>query len=207
MTLIQIGKDMHLENIKNKFNWYISNVSSKGHAASLELAHYTFNHCEKNKPSKVVDMGSGFTSYVLRYYKKHINPDAIVFSIDDDTAWMRKTRNFIKESDLDANNILYFYDFVKTEEKDFDFILYDMGHIPTRIENVAFPKTIAAKGATILYDDIHFDQAFSNKVGLYMPNYYQDVFYDYCKDNNLTFEKLNETIDEYGRYSVKVINE
>ncbi len=190
--------------IEKKWKEYTTTISSQGHASSLELCQYLFKHLKTYTPEHVVDMGSGFSSFVTRYYKKEINPNAIVYSVDDDVTWLEKTKQYLIREELPIDNLVLFEDFKNTDLK-FDLILYDLGRIPTRIKNIEFPATITKSGATILYDDIHFDKAYSNKCRIYDTPYLQDVFFDYTKKNGLSWDKLIETYDIYGRYCMKVI--
>lgn len=190
--------------IENKWKEYITKISSQGHASSLEQSQYLFEHLKTCMPEYVVDMGSGFSSFITRYYKKEINPNATVYSVDDNLSWLRKTEQYLIREKLSIDNLVLFEDFKNTDLK-FDTILYDLGRIPTRIKYIEFPATIANPGATILYDDIHFDKAYSNKCKIFDTPYLQDVFFDYAKKNSLDWDKLTETYDVYGRYCVKVV--
>lgn len=189
--------------IEEKWKEYITTVSEQGHASSLELCTYMYNYLVKHKPTYVVDMGSGLSSFVTRYYKQIHNPDAVVYSVDDDSSWINKTRDYLIKEELSVENLILFEDFKNTDLK-FDYILYDLGHIPTRIANIKFPATIAKSGSVILYDDIHFDRAYSNRCGIFNEPYLQDVFYEYINEMNFNSEKLIETVDVYGRYCMKV---
>ena len=197
------GSYTNLSEIQKMYMLYITHVSSKGHAASLELADYMFEYLKENKPSSIVDMGSGFTSYICRYYQKHYDPSAYCVSVDDNDAWIGRTHVFLSHANVSTDNLILWEEFKDTKEK-FDFILYDMGHIPTRIEHIEFPLSILADGGCILYDDIHFDKEYSNKVGIHLQPYLQDAFYKMVEKYDLNIEKLEDTVDDYGRYAVKV---
>lgn len=190
--------------INEKWEEYIKTVSSKGHASSYELCNYIYEYLKKHNPKYVLDMGSGFSSFTTRYYQKEHNPNAVVYSVDDNSDWIKKTQAYLQQENLSTENLVLFDDFKETELK-FDFILYDLGRIPTRIKNIDFPLTVAKSGSVILYDDIHFDKTYSNKVNITEEPYLQDVFFDYVDKMNLKFKKLTETYDEFGRYCMEVI--
>ena len=60
-----------------------STVSSKGMALSLETAALVLLLCEIKQPKTIVDLGSGFSSYVLRKWAQGAKHDVVVWSVVD----------------------------------------------------------------------------------------------------------------------------
>lgn len=129
---------------------YISNVSRSDMAASLELAAFLFSVCKINHYTKLLDAGSGFSSFAFRFYAKQ-TPGVRVYSIDDDAAWLMKTKHYLKEHSLDTLDMLTLEDFVKLNEGGFDCILHDMNFVEVRIKYVDFVLQLAKKMASSLW--------------------------------------------------------
>jgi len=106
---------------ENQHKYYVSNISRADMAASFELSSLTFQLCLNVKPKKMLDMGSGFSSYVLRTYADE-STESKVYSVDDDSAWLEKTRNYLRDSKVNTENLLTLDNFIQSNEKDFDFI-------------------------------------------------------------------------------------
>jgi len=83
--------------LKPYYKNYCKNVSPDSQALSLKASVYCYNYCVKNKPRKIIDLGSGFTSFVLRLYQKNFSTEDFkiyVYSVDDNKKWLNKTYNF-----------------------------------------------------------------------------------------------------------------
>jgi hypothetical protein len=52
---------------------------------------------------RLLDLGSGFSSYVLRAYAAGV-PGAVGWSVDDDPAWLEKTRAFLVSEGLSTEH-------------------------------------------------------------------------------------------------------
>ena len=87
-----------MKNIEEKFNnaysEYITSVSNEDMAISREACLYILRFCLENKPLKIVDLGSGITSYTLRLYQQYSNDDVRIYSIDDNKGWLQKSKEF-----------------------------------------------------------------------------------------------------------------
>jgi hypothetical protein len=182
------------------YNEYISTVSLKGHAASLELGLMYYKLCSALKPKSIVDLGSGFTSYVGRLYAQR-NPDVLVYSVDDNNDWLIKTQRFLSKHNVSTDNIISWDVFQNTELK-FDIVLYDLGRIPTRIANIDKPFGLVSSNGLVILDDAHFNEQFTKNLRMPAP-YLSDIMADALQ--RLQFESHSlqqETIDCFGRYAL-----
>lgn len=75
---------------------YVTEVSDRNWAASLELSAFLWQLCRAVDARRVLELGSGFTSYVFRRYAAEADHDVQVLSIDDDDAWLEKTSAFLR---------------------------------------------------------------------------------------------------------------
>ncbi len=76
---------------------YVKNVSNPIMALSLELSVFLLLLCDFIKPKNILDFGSGFSSFIFRYYAAHYvnNQSTIIWSLDDSQEWLDKTSEFL----------------------------------------------------------------------------------------------------------------
>jgi 2-polyprenyl-3-methyl-5-hydroxy-6-metoxy-1,4-benzoquinol methylase len=142
------------EILRPYYEEYVSKVSRSDMAASLELAAFLFSVCKINQYTKLMDVGSGFSSFVFRFYAKQ-TPGVRVYSIDDDAEWLEKTKHYLNEHSLNTDDMLTVEDFMQLNEGGFDCILHDMNFVEVRIQYVDFVFRSAKKNGLIIMDDVH----------------------------------------------------
>ena len=64
---------------------------SGGCSLSLELARIILEVTSEDHAKRLLDLGSGFSSCVLRAYAAGVS-GAVMWSVDDDPAWLEKAR-------------------------------------------------------------------------------------------------------------------
>lgn len=195
-----------LKELKPYYKEYTSEVSPDDWAISLELATFLQIFCDITKPKSILDLGSGFSSFVFRRYQAtaHIKPE--VWTVDDSQKWLKKTRTFLEYTTYPCENLTTwnsFLEFLSTtrdvknklqsEVKNFDLILHDLGSMESRAGRlerllmVLIP--LSSPNGVIILHDIH------------KPNYLKAVIqmskHLNCKVYNLKFY----TLDSYGRHS------
>jgi predicted O-methyltransferase YrrM len=145
------------------------------------------------KPKNILDLGSGFSSFVFRYYKK-LNEKCNVTSVDTSVEWLEKTISFLEKNKLDTQNIYTFKQFKKLKniKHNYDFILYDLGPTSTRAENLEYVLELAKPNCPIVIDDLHNN------------NYKKDVIDIVSNSRKNLFFLNEETFDVYGRYAALV---
>lgn len=134
---------------------YIFHVSTANMAASLELATFLYSFCELMKPTRIVDLGSGFSSFVFRHYAAQASAPAQVWSVDDDPAWLEKTRAYLGEHHLSTSNLELWDRFRQTQHPQFDLVLNDINRPPAREQMIAPSLDLVRPGGVIIFDDIH----------------------------------------------------
>jgi predicted O-methyltransferase YrrM len=168
---------------------YIFSVSSALHAASLQLSAFLLTLCRAKKPASVADLGSGYSSHVLRVYAAAADQAVRVCSVDDSPAWIEKTRAFVERLGHSGNGLVTWDEFKQTSPNGFDLVLYDLGTMGTRGRELTTVLAEAKKGALIVLDDLHY-RAYRELVEKVVSELHF-VAYD--------FEEL--TRDEYGRFA------
>ena len=160
---------------------YITQVSNKAWAISLELAYYLEKLVEERKPKRILDLGSGFSSYVFSL------SDAEVWSVDKSKDWLEKTKQFFLKYKLPVERFILAEDF-KFDGK-YDLILLDIGLAENRKEY--FEKVRKHCSGVVILDDMHFAA-------------YREEAREFFKDCKI-IDLKEETIDEFGRYAWMIV--
>lgn len=155
---------------------YIKTVSSKSYAISLELSYLLLQLMSRLKASRILELGTGWSSYVFRQGK------AEVWSIDTDTEWMEKTCAFLLKHKCLNGHFCLLEDF-KFENK-YDLVLVDIKE-SERLPSFPFLKKCCS--GVIVFDDAHWED---------YPERIRKAFRDWTL---VDLKKL--TLDSYGRYA------
>ena len=107
----------------DKYNHYITNVSIGNSAASIEAASLLDVIARNNKVQRILDLGSGFSSFLDDI--KDASSPVEVWSVDTDAMWLDKTAQYLKENELDVSNLFHWDEFTEKFEK-FDLIFVDI---------------------------------------------------------------------------------
>ena len=75
---------------------YVKEVSRPNWAASIQLAAFLLHLCRATEPTRILELGSGFTSYVFRLYAEE-GEGVTVVSADDSEEWLRETATFLRD--------------------------------------------------------------------------------------------------------------
>jgi predicted O-methyltransferase YrrM len=136
------------------YHRYVAAVSTPDAAISLELAVFVTSLLRDRRPQRILDLGSGFSSAVFRYYQKKAVPPPEVWSIDDSSAWLEKTRAFLKAQGLPGERLAGWDEFSQQELQPFDFLFHDLGSITVRTQTLARVLSLAAPGGIVILDDM-----------------------------------------------------
>jgi predicted O-methyltransferase YrrM len=130
---------------------YVSRVSWADHAVSLETAACLLQICETFRPERVLDTGSGYSSYVLRRYAREHG--ATVVSVDTDKAWLGRTAQFLVDTGVGAEGLLAWDDFQATRPEPFGLVFHDIEgalRVPTMEQVVR----LARPDGHVVFDDV-----------------------------------------------------
>lgn len=182
----------NMERLRPVYNQYVNEVSSPDMAASLELAAFLLTTCQLKGYRKLLDLGSGFSSFVFRLYAKE-TPGVIVFSVDDNVSWLKKTRMFLLANFVEADRLITMEEFQKTNEVDFDCVLHDLNLAEGRIDHLDQIMQLISKEGLVILDDLH------------KPDYLMQVLSNLENTSHKIFSLEPITLDSYGRFSMGVI--
>lgn len=139
---------------ENDYLDYLTRVGHPNHAASLELIATLWLLAEDSGARRIIDLGSGFTSFILRTYAAE-HPGVEVWSVDDSAEWLERTRGWLGEKGVSTAH-LYTWDNLMTQGRhDFDLVLHDMGMMDTRARCLTDAVGLAREGGLVILDDVH----------------------------------------------------
>ena len=105
---------------------YVTSVSTADMAVSLPIASLCLALCRIEHPKRILDLGSGFSSFIFRMHATELG-GCEVYSADDSAEWLHKTRDYLITKQMPATN-LYEWPLPKDTDK-FDFIFHDQEDI------------------------------------------------------------------------------
>ena len=182
--------DIYKKPLQNYYDDYVANVSRSDMAISLETATFLNFVVSTRKPSSILDLGSGFSSFVFR---KFSDPQCEIYSIDDSQEWLDKSKDFLIRNNTRHNNMqtwdVFLNDFKRhNPDFKFDLVFHDLGGMKTRQRTLNDILSFSSESGVIIFDDIH------------KSDYYKAV-YALSIENNFYFEPMKSlTLDSYGRY-------
>lgn len=189
----RIDPDGHIREV---YKEYVNTVSTPDEAISLELASLLWFILETRQPKSVVDLGSGFSSYLFRYYQQLLRRlgqpgrDCRVISCDDNETWLCRTADFLRRKNLSHSGLLLWDRFL--EERDQlrpDLILHDLGNMPVRVKTLPQALNLCGPQTIVIIDDVHKPQM-------------RRAVLDQMRERNLVGHDLTHfTYDSFGRYA------
>lgn len=142
--------------ISEAYEDYVTNFSNKSEPIRPEGIKNILRFCFLFKPKKLIDFGSGFSSYIFRLYKSKFNPSSVVFSVDDNKEWLSVTRDFLKKYECDSENLFLFSNFIKKVDSKFDLILNDFSsRWPVRQISMKLCYNLISENGVLLLDDFN----------------------------------------------------
>lgn len=171
------------------YNQYVNEVSTPQMALSLKAAVFMFILCDVIKPKRVLDLGSGFSSFVLRTYAV-THREVKVWSIDDNHEWLDRTKAYLVEHELSTERLMLWDEFYQSLTIDpFDFVVHDMGSMIFRQQVLSEVIKMVQSGQGLIFlDDVH------------KPLYARYVRHCLLDSSSLYFDLILDTLDQYQRY-------
>jgi len=169
---------------------YVSTVSSPLWALSHLSAAFCHALCCRLAPARILDLGSGFSSYVLRSYARTADNPCIVHSVDDSQDWLDKTREFLRGKDLPLSDLFLWRDYKAMANNRFDLIVHDLGGtLDVRVEVLSEALGYCVPSGMVVLDDLH------------KPDYEQ-LALRACNASGFRLVYMeSETTDQFGRFA------
>jgi predicted O-methyltransferase YrrM len=192
MTLQPSRDDIrpYFERLVPAYREYCLTVSKRSMALSIETCAYLWWLCVHLDAKAVADLGSGFSSYVLRLYASESGHTVRVASVDDNDEWLDKSERFIADHGLTPKG-LYGPEW-RDHPAQYDVICHDYAAGDIRNEWMTVAVEHRAPSGVVVFDDAqnhnhHFNMAAAARhAGLRLYDVYE------------------QTVDEVGRYGAMV---
>ena len=182
-------KKAHEQKLMPAYEAYIGGISSEDMAASMETAVFLFTLAFVKQPSQILDLGSGFSSFVFRLYAKEAGDGVAVFSVDDNQEWLSKTRSFLVACDLETTHLLDWRAFSQSKTGRFDLIFHDLGSMELRAETLPHVLDLSLPEGAIVLDDMHSE-------------YYRPIALKIVEESGFSLYSARKyTLDRFGRFS------
>ena len=160
---------------------------------SLEQAIFLAAFCKATKPGRVLDLGSGFSTYVLRRYKEEAGDNVEVLSVDDDAEWLTKTAAFVRSKGLSDDNLEAWTQFSSVNQAPFDAVYFDIASTELRLSIFDQAVSSCRAGGLFMVDDCH------------SPTIRQGVLEAADRCNCEILSLYNWTLDRFGRYAIALV--
>jgi predicted O-methyltransferase YrrM len=131
---------------------YIARVSPDPIAIARPLATFLGVLCTELSPPRVLDLGSGFSSYAFRACS---GATAAIWSIDQQRAWLDRTRGFLRRHGADTPHLATWDDFIATSPAPFDLVLQDFATLDVRLGMLDRVIDLCRPGGLVVIDDMH----------------------------------------------------
>ena len=180
--------------LKPAYEQYVGSVSKADMAVSWETSCFLYFVATTRGCRTVLDLGSGFSSYVLRASAIHASNGATVNSVDDDALWLDKTESFLADNAMPIDRLTTWTQFNQHNHSRFDLIFHDLGNMRTRAETFPAVLDLLEDGGLLVLDDMH------NKR-------YRRVVEKHSGRNGISLYSVRKhTLDEYDRFAEIVVN-
>ena len=169
---------------------YVGGVSVADHAASLETSAVLLYLCRRVRARRVLDLGSGFSSFVLRAYAHSSHWPVTVVSVDTDPEWLAKTAAFLDGRTNTPGELITWDEFNRRADwEPFDVIFHDLDKGDVRTNAVPWVCRLVAPNGVVVFDDAHHDG-------------HREAFWKYGDANGLDVYSLHEqTMDTFKRFA------
>jgi hypothetical protein len=176
--------------LENAHRGYVATISSPEAAVSLQLAGLLGAWCELFHPKRVLDLGSGFSSFVFGRYA--VKAGAFALSVDDQPEWIERSKGFLEGQGLDPGQVIHLDDLGHPEP--FDLVFMDLSS-DMAVRKRVTPAAIGLTAKAIVLDD-------AQKIHV------RDRFEELASESGLAiFSLRNLTKDDFGRYALIAIRE
>ena len=134
--------------IDGAWRTYVTEVSHPGHAVSQRTAAFLACLYLMRKPARILDLGSGFSSFIAARY----GAGAEVVAVDTDPMWLAKTRHYLDGHGIQVD-LRAWEGF--TDPGLFDVVFVDLGGGTVRDGAIRAACDLVDPNGVIVFDDAH----------------------------------------------------
>lgn len=147
---------------------------------------------ERQEYVRILDLGSGFSSVVFRWYMTHLRPDPRtweVWTTDHDWRWLGTALYELEDRGLDTRHMLNHEVFTQLPARithgKFDLVFLDLADTARRVEQTELVQRWRQPRGIVVLDDWHME-------------HYRELATPKWADYDLVVRE--DTTDQYGRY-------
>jgi predicted O-methyltransferase YrrM len=145
--------ELPLDALRPLYDRYVAEISSDAWAVSWESSRYLLQLCHALAPTRVLDLGSGFSSLVLRHYASSAPHAVSVVSVDDDAEWLERTREFLEELGHAGGELRLWSEFVDAPGEPFDLVFHDLASGALRESAMPVVVRSLSPHGVVVFDD------------------------------------------------------
>jgi predicted O-methyltransferase YrrM len=154
-----VNKKQQLDDIAQQYAAahaaYTTGISDTLNAISLRQAALLAFLVRTRSVTRLLDTGSGFSSFVLGSEAK-CKHNVRHLAVEDNEFWRSRTKEFLRENGLPAENVISWKAFQADSSLcGFDLIFHDLGNMTTRILSLREIESRLAPSCWLILDDMH----------------------------------------------------
>jgi predicted O-methyltransferase YrrM len=140
--------------LRTEYDRYVNEVSNWEWAVSWPTTRALDALCAELRPRRILDLGSGFSTYVVCRWAAASGQDVEVVSADDSPDWLAKTRSFLESHGLDAH-LIDVTELDSLPDHAFDLAFDDLGRTEDRARLISPIVRLLAPGGVVVLDDMN----------------------------------------------------
>jgi len=148
------GLGRHDDELRPVYDRYVNEVSSWEWAVSWPTVRLIDALCDEVRPRRILDLGSGLSTYVECAWARRTGLDVEVVSVDDSADWLGRTRDFLAGEQLRAR-LLDASELPTLEGASFDLAFDDIGRSEDRARVVDEVVRLMNPGGLVIFDDMN----------------------------------------------------
>lgn len=149
------GRERFIAALLPAYRRFVGSVSPPATTMSLEVAAFLAELCERQRPRRVLELGSGFATAVLR--RAGASPVSTVrpeiFTVDDDPVRLDRARSFLTRESLSSERLFAWSEFRQSREDGFDLVVHELDATPSVALEDVMDRVVA--GGLLLLDGAH----------------------------------------------------
>jgi len=141
--------------LKGPHTDYVNNVSSPLISVPLNMASFLYFLSVSFAPKRIIDLGSGFSSFVFHKAINGLPSSCDIISVDDSTFWLEKTRAFLSRHNIQGCKLMTLDNLLTMPNLSFDLAFLDLGTYEDRMELLPTLLDNMNQKGCIVVDDFH----------------------------------------------------
>jgi len=141
--------------LREPWQTYVTSVSPAAMAASLEVCSLLLALARARRPARLLDLGSGFSSFVTRTFARETGGACRATSVDDSAEWLGRTGVFLRKQGLATDDMLTWEAFRSAPSGPYDLVFHDLGNMQARAAALPHVLGQVAPGGIVVLDDMH----------------------------------------------------